>query len=163
MNFGIITSWVSTTGSLQNTHILYVSMAGCWWYVRKMSGSEGLLIYDDLQLDDVVWYVGLSNFRPLLTPPAVDTIYACQDIEDDIKVGVCSTAILFGSWIFPLLTMCGVTFVVMLVIAGYLNGQGMTYFIIAVGGTTAHLIWQFLTVDLKAPHSCWREFCFLSI
>jgi 4-hydroxybenzoate polyprenyltransferase len=57
--------------------------------------------------------------------------------------------------------MCGVTFVVMLAIAGYLNGQGMSYFIVAVGGTAAHLAWQFMTVDLKAPHSCWREFKFV--
>ncbi|KAF8240074.1 UbiA prenyltransferase [Tricholoma matsutake] len=87
-----------------------------------------------------------------------DTIYACQDMNDDVKVGVRSTAILFGSWIRPLLMTCGFTFVAMLAVAGYLNGQSNVYFILTVGGTAAHVVWQFMTVDLEAPHSCWRNF-----
>jgi 4-hydroxybenzoate polyprenyltransferase len=64
----------------------------------------------------------------------LDTVYACQDIKDDVKMGVCSTAILFGSWIRPLLVLCGLMFVTMLTIAGYLNGQGPACFIVSVGG-----------------------------
>jgi 4-hydroxybenzoate polyprenyltransferase len=78
-------------------------------------------------------------------------------MKDDVKVGVRSTAILFGSWILPLLIMCGITFVAMLGVAGYLNGQGYAYFVLAVGGTAAHIVWQFMTVDLESPRSCWRE------
>ncbi|KIJ96598.1 hypothetical protein K443DRAFT_682224 [Laccaria amethystina LaAM-08-1] len=87
-----------------------------------------------------------------------DTIYACQDIKDDVKMGVRSTAILFGTWIRPLLMLCGAGFVSMLALAGYLNKQGPSYFILSVGGTALHLIWQFLTVDLEVPTSCWRNF-----
>ncbi|KAF8812833.1 UbiA prenyltransferase [Phlegmacium glaucopus] len=87
-----------------------------------------------------------------------DTIYACQDIKDDVKMGVRSTAILFGSWIRPLLVFCGLMFVTMLAIAGYLNGQGLAYFVISVGGTALHLVWQYMTVDLEVPKSCWRNF-----
>ncbi|KAH0578762.1 Para-hydroxybenzoate--polyprenyltransferase, mitochondrial [Termitomyces sp. J132] len=87
-----------------------------------------------------------------------DTIYACQDIQDDIKMGVRSTAILFGSWIRPLLVLCGVGFVTMLGLAGYINGQGPYYFVLSVGGTTAHLVWQYKLVDLDVPASCWQNF-----
>lgn len=87
-----------------------------------------------------------------------DTIYACQDIKDDVKMGVRSTAILFGEWIRPLLMLCGVGFVSMLGLAGYLNKQGPAYFIVSVGGAALHVIWQFLTVDLEVPASCWRNF-----
>ncbi|KAJ7921348.1 4-hydroxybenzoate polyprenyl transferase [Mycena leptocephala] len=87
-----------------------------------------------------------------------DTIYACQDIRDDVKMGVRSTAILFGTWIRPLLIACGVTFVSMLAAAGVLNCQGTPYFVISVGGTMMHLVWQFLTVDLDVPKSCWANF-----
>jgi 4-hydroxybenzoate polyprenyltransferase len=85
----------------------------------------------------------------------VDTIYACQDMKDDIKVGVRSTALLFGSWIRPLLVLCACTFVFTLAYAGILNEQGIPYFAISVCGTAAHLIWQFATVDLEDPESCW--------
>ena len=84
-----------------------------------------------------------------------DTIYACQDKVDDVKMGVRSTALLFGSWIQPLLVLCGVVFVAMLALAGIANQQGWSYFAVSVGGTTLHLVWQFFTVDLDSPSSCW--------
>ncbi|KAJ7176343.1 4-hydroxybenzoate polyprenyl transferase [Mycena crocata] len=87
-----------------------------------------------------------------------DTIYACQDIKDDVNMGVRSTAILFGTWIRPLLTICGLIFVATLAAAGILNGQGTSYFVISVGGTAIHLTWQFMTVDLDVPKSCWANF-----
>ncbi|KIY71900.1 UbiA-domain-containing protein [Cylindrobasidium torrendii FP15055 ss-10] len=87
-----------------------------------------------------------------------DTIYACQDITDDLKAGVKSTAILFGNRIRPLLIACAVVFVAWLAAAGYLNAQGPVYFVVSVGGTALHLIWQFNTVDLDVPSSCWENF-----
>ncbi|KAF7344104.1 4-hydroxybenzoate polyprenyltransferase, mitochondrial [Mycena venus] len=87
-----------------------------------------------------------------------DTIYACQDIQDDIKMGVRSTSILFGTWIRPLLIACGFTFAVTLAAAGVLNGQGISYFVISVGGTAAHLVWQLMAVDLDIPTSCGQNF-----
>ncbi|CAA7263365.1 unnamed protein product [Cyclocybe aegerita] len=87
-----------------------------------------------------------------------DTIYACQDIKDDVKMGVRSTAILFGTWIRPLLVCCGLIFLSMFALAGYFNHQGYGYFIISVGGLAAHLLWQYRTVDLEVPASCWHNF-----
>ncbi|KAF9446458.1 UbiA prenyltransferase [Macrolepiota fuliginosa MF-IS2] len=87
-----------------------------------------------------------------------DTIYACQDIKDDIKMGAKSTAILFGSWIRPLLILIALSFVVLLSIVGVLNKQGWPFFSISVGGTATHVVWQFFTVDLNVPESCWRNF-----
>ena len=77
-----------------------------------------------------------------------------------MKMGVRSTAILFGSWIRPLLVLCGLMFVTMLAIAGHLNGQGPAYFIVSIGGTVIHLLWQYMTVDLDMPKSCWSELFF---
>ena len=74
-----------------------------------------------------------------------------------MKMGVRSTAILFGSWIRPLLVLCGLMFVTMLAIAGHLNGQGPAFFVVSIGGTVIHLSWQYMTVDLDIPKSCWSE------
>ncbi|KAJ3895626.1 4-hydroxybenzoate polyprenyl transferase [Lentinula edodes] len=87
-----------------------------------------------------------------------DTIYACQDIEDDVKMGIRSTAILFGSYIRPLLIACGCSFVVLLCSAGILNGQGPAFYTLSVGGLLLHLIRQWWTVDLEIPKSCWANF-----
>ncbi|KAH6903307.1 4-hydroxybenzoate polyprenyl transferase [Coprinopsis sp. MPI-PUGE-AT-0042] len=122
MNFGFITAWVSTTGSL-DLQILGPAMAACWCWT---------MLYD--------------------------TVYACQDIKDDVKMGVRSTAILWGSWIRPLLVACGLGFASFLTITGYLSRQGPAYFAISVGGTLIHLVWQYCTVDLEVPKSCWDNF-----
>ena len=70
-------------------------------------------------------------------------------------MGIRSTAILFGSWIRPLLIGFAVIFVTTLAGAGYINKQGPAYFMLSVGGAVIHLLWQFLTVDLAVPDSCW--------
>lgn len=87
-----------------------------------------------------------------------DTIYACQDIQDDIKMGVKSTAILFGPWIFPSLIVIATCLLILLAIAGVLNNQGLPFFIISVGGTTIHVVWQFSSVNLNDPESCGRKY-----
>lgn len=111
-----------------------------------------------LQLGHAIWYAYLlfcavscgANFT-------LDTIYACQDIRDDKKMGVRSTAIRFGRWIRPILTGFGLAFVAMLAVAGILNKNGPLYFAITVGGAFAHLAWQYATVDLDDPKSCGRK------
>ena len=77
-----------------------------------------------------------------------DTMYAYQDREDDIKVGIKSTAVLFGSWIKPILVTFAGLFVLCMIIAGYINQQRSAYFIISCGGATLHFLHQFLTWDL---------------
>lgn len=85
----------------------------------------------------------------------IDTIYACQDKSGDIKMGIRSTAILFGSWIRPFLVTSAAAFLSMLAIAGYLNEQGAIYYVLSVGGTGVHLVWQLFTVDPDDQSSCW--------
>nr|WGM49227.1 UbiA prenyltransferase [Boreostereum vibrans] len=87
-----------------------------------------------------------------------DTIYACQDRRDDVKVGVKSTAILLGDYAGPVCFALSMMFVGMLAYAGVLNSQSPYYFIISVGGTAAHIIYQYALVDLQVPTSCGRFF-----
>ncbi|XP_028270113.1 4-hydroxybenzoate polyprenyltransferase, mitochondrial [Parambassis ranga] len=86
-----------------------------------------------------------------------DTIYAHQDKEDDIKVGVKSTALRFQEHTKPWL--CGFTVAMMsgLVVAGINSGQTFPYY--AVLGTVAtHLAHQIYTLDINKPENCWKEF-----
>ena len=73
-----------------------------------------------------------------------------------------STALLFGRYIRPALTVFGINFVALLALAGYMNGHGLPFFSISVGGTLLHLFWQYATVDLDKPTSCHRESLFFS-
>jgi len=87
-----------------------------------------------------------------------DTIYACQDRKDDVKAGVKSTALLFGDWVKPILSLFAIAFVGTLAYAGLETNQGWLYFLISVGGPAAHLLWQLVTLDVNVPEDCWRKF-----
>ena len=62
-----------------------------------------------------------------------DTIYACQDAKDDAKIGVKSTALLFGDYVREILVCFATIFVASLVAAGKVNGHGPAYYVISCG------------------------------
>jgi 4-hydroxybenzoate polyprenyltransferase len=82
----------------------------------------------------------------------------CQDKADDAKAGVKSTALLFGSWIKPILSMFALFFIFQLAVSGYLNGNGPAYFLVSVAGALVHFIWQLTTLNVDEPSDCWRKF-----
>jgi 4-hydroxybenzoate polyprenyltransferase len=58
---------------------------------------------------------------------AYDTIYALMDKEDDLKIGVKSTAIFFGDRVFKALTMLYFLMFITLGAAGIIEGLGAIY------------------------------------
>lgn len=57
-----------------------------------------------------------------------DTVYALMDIEDDKKIGVKSSAILFGSGVYKAVNLLYITFVILLAVVGGLAGLGPIYY-----------------------------------
>jgi len=87
-----------------------------------------------------------------------DSIYACQDMADDLRLGVKSTAILFGTWFRPIIAAFAASFIFLLAVAGSLNGQGALFFLVSVLGAAAHVTWQLYTLDTKNPSDCKSKF-----
>eukprot|EP00002_Diphylleia_rotans_P031606 TRINITY_DN6568_c0_g2_i2.p1 TRINITY_DN6568_c0_g2~~TRINITY_DN6568_c0_g2_i2.p1 ORF type:complete len:372 (-),score=56.23 TRINITY_DN6568_c0_g2_i2:188-1303(-) len=86
-----------------------------------------------------------------------DTIYALQDREDDQKIGVKSTAVLFGDQTKEYLTGFSATTVTGLVATGVAAGLSWPYFA-SVALTGGHLAWQLLTLDTNNNDDCSRKF-----
>ena len=76
-----------------------------------------------------------------------DTIYACQDREDDRRVGIKSCALLFGSYVREVLSILSVVVLTSLVCTGYLLQQGLGFAMLSCGGTLLHTVWQLATWD----------------
>ncbi|KAI3372625.1 hypothetical protein L3Q82_023104 [Scortum barcoo] len=86
-----------------------------------------------------------------------DTIYAHQDKEDDVKIGVKSTALRFQEQTKPWLTGFTVAMLSGLVAAGVNAEQTLPYY--AVLSTVAiHLTHQIYTLDINKPEDCWKKF-----
>ncbi|MBT3360617.1 MAG: 4-hydroxybenzoate octaprenyltransferase [Rhodospirillales bacterium] len=86
-----------------------------------------------------------------------DTIYAHQDKEDDLIVGVKSSALRLGETTRPWLFGFFAVTILLLSAGGSTAGLGWPYFV-GVAFGAAHLAWQAKTVDIDDAKDCLRKF-----
>jgi 4-hydroxybenzoate polyprenyltransferase len=84
---------------------------------------------------------------------AYDTIYAHQDREDDMMIGIKSTALLFREHTRPMLAVFYAAAIVLIGIAGLMSG-GDVIFVAGLFAFAAHLAWQVLRIDIADPAHC---------
>ena len=112
-----------------------------WSAVMGSIGIPALLLY----AGSVLWTMGY------------DTIYAHQDREDDLLLGLRSTAIRFGentiSWVGGFYAGA----IVLWLLAGYLAGTHLIFFF-SVVLVSLQMAWQVTTLDISEPANCLRRF-----
>ena len=86
-----------------------------------------------------------------------DTMYAMVDREDDLRVGVKSTAILFGDADRFFVGASQVAVLAVLVLAGRQAGLGAVYYCAVALGTLLFVYQQHLIRD-REPDACFRAF-----
>jgi len=86
-----------------------------------------------------------------------DTIYAHQDREDDLLIGIKSTALLFGENTRPMLAGFYSGAVVLIGIAGLMAG-GRLIFVLGLIAFAAHLAWQVVRLDINDSAHCLKLF-----
>ncbi|TYH96113.1 hypothetical protein ES332_A12G155900v1 [Gossypium tomentosum] len=86
-----------------------------------------------------------------------DTIYAHQDKEDDMKVGVKSTALRFGDSTKEWTTGFGIACISSLALSGYNADIGWPYYVF-LAAASGQLAWQIWTVNLTCRADCNRKF-----
>jgi len=84
---------------------------------------------------------------------AYDTIYAHQDREDDLMIGIKSTALLFQERTQPMLASFYAAAVVLIAIAGLMAGGG-AIFLVGMLAFAMHLAWQVMRLDINDPAHC---------
>ena len=87
-----------------------------------------------------------------------DTVYAHQDIKDDKRVGVKSTAIANEGRTRKFLSVMGAVQLSLLAGAGLVSGMGPAYFIGSCGGTALLTAWMIKRADFKNAENCWWWF-----
>ena len=86
-----------------------------------------------------------------------DTIYAHQDKKTDVKIGIKSTAILFGKKTKLCLCMLYLLMILNLVSTGIVFQLTSSFYLI----TTViflHLMWQIYTLEINDPKNCLSRF-----
>jgi 4-hydroxybenzoate polyprenyltransferase len=86
-----------------------------------------------------------------------DTIYAHQDREDDLLIGIKSTALLFGENTRPMLAAFYAGAVGLIGIAGLMAG-GQFIFMLGLIAFAVHLAWQVVRLDIDDSAHCLKLF-----
>lgn len=102
----------------------------------------------------IAWLLFIAN---LFWTVAYDTLYAMADREDDLKIGVKSSAILFGRYDLLAVSLLYVATLATLSLIGMLQGFGPAYFVgLALAALSA--IWIVYSVRDRHPSHCVRGF-----
>ena len=112
-----------------------------WSAVRGTLEWPAIVLY----VGSVAWTIGY------------DTIYAHQDKEDDLAMGLKSTALRFGEQTKPWLTGFYGAAVLMWALAAWLVGVGAIG-MIGLAAAAAHMAWQVTTLDISNAENCLRRF-----
>jgi 4-hydroxybenzoate polyprenyltransferase len=112
-----------------------------WTAVKGSLGWPAVLLY----LGGVFWTLGY------------DTIYAHQDKEDDIRIGVKSSALALGDRTRPFLFAFYAGATLLWGLAGAAAGLGLAFWA-ALAAAALRLAWQAARVDIEDPADCLGKF-----
>ncbi len=105
-------------------------------------------------LPPAAWLLLLGN---VLWSAIYDTQYAMVDREDDLKVGVKSTAILFGERDKRIIGYLQLALLIVLVVVGLLAGRGWIYYLGLFTAAWFALYQQYL-IRNREPAECFKAF-----
>ncbi|MFN3234803.1 MAG: 4-hydroxybenzoate octaprenyltransferase [Gammaproteobacteria bacterium] len=124
-----------------------LGLAFAWGVPMAFAAQSGVL-------SAITWWLYLPA---ALWPVAYDTMYAMVDRDDDLKIGIKSTAILFGRFDRFVIGMIQLAVVALLGWVGNMSHLKMLYFIfIALAGTT--FIYQQHLIKNRDRDRCFKAF-----
>lgn len=106
-------------------------------------------------LPPVAWVLLLGN---VFWSVAYDTAYAITDREDDLKIGIKTSAITFGRADVTAIMLCHFAFLSIMAWAGWWNGRGWIYAIGLVAALGLMLFQQYPMIKDRDPQRCFKAF-----
>jgi 4-hydroxybenzoate polyprenyltransferase len=122
---------------------IVLGLAFSWGALMGWPAAFGRLDWPALVLyaGSISWVIGY------------DTIYAHQDREDDLMIGIKSTALLFGERTQPILAAFYAGAVLLIGAAGLMAGGGLI-FLLGLIGFAGHLAWQVMRLNINDSAHC---------
>jgi 4-hydroxybenzoate polyprenyltransferase len=131
------------------THLPQVGLGAAWaWAVPMAFAAETQSLPAELWLvfaAVIVWTV------------AFDTYYAMVDREDDLQIGIKSTAILFGRWDLTIIVSLQLVTLTLLSMAGFAFGRGWVYGL-GLAAAAGLFIYQYLQARERDREGCFTAF-----
>ncbi|WP_318385412.1 4-hydroxybenzoate octaprenyltransferase [Enterobacter sp.] len=99
----------------------------------------------------------LMFFANILWAVAYDTLYAMVDRDDDVKIGIKSTAILFGRHDKLIVGLLQIAVLVLMSVVGWLSGLGAVYYASIAAAGALFIYQQWLVVN-RDRDACFKAF-----
>jgi 4-hydroxybenzoate polyprenyltransferase len=109
------------------------------------------------QTDSLPKQAWLLYVAAIIWAVAYDTMYSMADREDDIKIGIKSTAILFGEYDRVMIGLFQILFILALGLIGRELGFTAIYFY-ALGFAVVLLIYEQFMIVYRVPEKCFQAF-----
>jgi 4-hydroxybenzoate polyprenyltransferase len=106
------------------------------------------------QVPALAWILMLGNICWVL---AYDTEYAMVDRDDDLRLGIKTSAITLGAWDVPVVMLCYLGFIVIWVLALTQKVQGAIFYI-AIATASAQVVWHFGLIRSRTRDGCFKAF-----
>jgi len=126
---------------------LILGMTWSWGILMAFSAVQGYL-------SSLAWLIYFSN---LILTIAYDTMYAMSDREDDLRIGLYSSAILFGSYDRIIVAVLQACVLCLLLVLGILAHLKPIYFLFLIAVSGSFIYQQILIKDYE-PQKCLQAF-----
>jgi 4-hydroxybenzoate polyprenyltransferase len=102
----------------------------------------------------IAWLIYLTT---MLWTTAYDTMYGMVDRDDDLKLGMKSSAILFADKDKLIVGVLQALTLILLMLIGYLAARGWIYYL-GIASATGFFIYQQQLIKDREPHACFQAF-----
>ena len=131
------------------THLPQVGLGAAWAWAVPMAFAA-----QQQALPPALWLIFAAV---ILWTVAFDTYYAMVDREDDLRIGIKSTAILFGRHDLLIIGLLQVAALALLLMAGIQFGRG-TLYIVGLGVAAALFVRQHFQARSREREGCFKAF-----
>lgn len=109
------------------------------------------------QNNTISWQAWILFLAAAIWPVIYDTMYAMADKDDDLKIGIKSTAILFGRYNWLILGLLQLLFWLVLLLVGFLFNMQYAYFV-ALFAVASLFIYQQSLIIKQTRESSFKAF-----
>ncbi|TXT40451.1 MAG: 4-hydroxybenzoate octaprenyltransferase [Comamonadaceae bacterium] len=102
----------------------------------------------------LAWVLALGNLCWVL---AYDTEYAMVDRDDDLRLGMKTSAITLGTWDVPVVMLCYLLFISIWAVA-LINHAQVAIFVIALLVALGQVAWHFTLIRSRTREGCFKAF-----
>ena len=106
------------------------------------------------QVPLLAWVLMLGNLFWVL---AYDTEYAMVDRDDDLAIGMKTSAITLGRFDVPVVMTCYLIFMLIWALAGVMQGFSALFYI-AIGVMLGQVVWHYTLIRTRTRAGCFKAF-----